>query len=126
MAGRRTSRAAALAKLVLPLLALAVLSTLFLFADRSGPPPLPYSEAEIDALAREMRLGAPRYAAVTGDGAALVVSAAEVRPGRRAERRARSRPGYAIPTGWQSTSRRLTGSSTPWRARSCCRAASRS
>jgi lipopolysaccharide export system protein LptC len=102
MAGRRTSRAAALAKLVLPLLALAVLSTLFLFADRSGPPPLPYSEAEIDALAREMRLGAPRYAAVTGDGAALVVSAAEVRPGaaggtaRKVAARLRHPDGLAI------------------------------
>lgn len=81
--GRHRARLAAAARLVLPLLALAVLSTLFLFSERRGGVPgdgLPWSEDELGALARDMRLGAPRFASVTADGAALVIAAAEVRP----------------------------------------------
>jgi lipopolysaccharide export system protein LptC len=116
MAGRQhLPRGRRWPSLILPLLALAVLSTLFLLADRGGPPPLPWSEAELgDALAREMRLGAPRYAAVTADGAALVVSAAQVRPAA-AGATARKRRGAAAPSrrAGGRPRRRLAGSSTP-------------
>jgi lipopolysaccharide export system protein LptC len=82
MAGRRTSLAVTVAKLVLPILALAILSSLFLLGERGGERSgLPWSAAELDALAREMRLGAPRFSTVTEDGAALVVSASQLRPG---------------------------------------------
>lgn len=79
--GRKTTRTGTALKLALPLMALGVLSTLFLFAERPRDTiALPYSQAELGALAEEMRLGAPRFSTVTEDGAALVISAAGALP----------------------------------------------
>jgi lipopolysaccharide export system protein LptC len=68
-------------KVALPLLALAILSTLFLVARRIDPEDaLPYAEVDVEGLAREPRMTAPTYAGTTSDGAALTLSAAEARP----------------------------------------------
>jgi len=69
-------------KVVLPLMALVILSTLFLLADRIDPEDaLPYAEVDVEDLASEPRMTAPTYAGTTADGAALTLSAEEARPG---------------------------------------------
>lgn len=68
-------------KIALPLMALAVLSTLFLLADRIDPEDaLPYAEVDVEDLAREPRMTMPSYAGITSDGAALSLTAKEARP----------------------------------------------
>jgi lipopolysaccharide export system protein LptC len=68
-------------KVVLPLAALAILSTLFLVARRIDPEAaLPYAEVDVEDLAREPRMTAPTYAGTTSDGASLTLSADEARP----------------------------------------------
>lgn len=68
-------------KVILPLSALAILSTLFLVARRIDPEAaLPYAEVDVEDLAREPRMTAPTYAGTTSDGAALTLSADEARP----------------------------------------------
>lgn len=63
-------------KIVLPLLALAILSTLFLLSRRIDPEAaLPYSEVDVRELARDHRLTSPDYSSVTSDGSALRVNA---------------------------------------------------
>ncbi|WP_145962803.1 hypothetical protein [Mangrovicoccus ximenensis] len=68
-------------KIVLPLVALGILSTLFLLS-RSGQigEPLPWSEAELGDMAREERLGNPTYAGLTEDGSELRLSAERLTP----------------------------------------------
>jgi len=69
------------AKIALPLVALGLLSTLFLLA-RATPPgePLRYVDAEVAELARSERLGTPRHDAVTGAGTEVRLSAEELFP----------------------------------------------
>lgn len=68
-------------KVALPLAALAILSTLFLVADRIDPEDaLPYAEVDVEDRAREPRMTAPTYAGITSDGAALTLTAEEARP----------------------------------------------
>lgn len=68
-------------KVILPLTALAILSTLFLVARRIDPEAaLPYAEVDVEDLAREPRMTALTYAGTTSDGAALTLSAEEARP----------------------------------------------
>lgn len=75
------SRVVAWAKIVLPLAALALLSTLFLASGKLDPTDvIPYSDIEIAELAREPRLTAPEFAGVTEDGASLSVTARDARP----------------------------------------------
>lgn len=63
-------------KVALPLVALAVLSTLFLLADRIDPDDaLSTAEVDVEGLARQPRITAPTYAGTTSDGAALTLSA---------------------------------------------------
>jgi lipopolysaccharide export system protein LptC len=69
-------------KIALPLLALGVLSTLFLFSRDLGPEGLiPFSDVDVEELAREQRLTAPEFTGVTSDGASLTVRAALALPG---------------------------------------------
>ncbi|PRY93003.1 lipopolysaccharide export system protein LptC [Hasllibacter halocynthiae] len=78
------SRFVRLAKIMLPVLSLALLSVLFLLSrDHGTVPTIPYSDAEIDALAREQRLRAPDFAGVTQDGDAIRITAEEGRPDPR-------------------------------------------
>ena len=69
-------------KILLPLAALAILSTLFLVSNAVTPEDaIPYTEADVAARIREPRLTDASYAGMTSDGAALTVKAATARPG---------------------------------------------
>ena len=69
-------------KIILPIVALAVLSTLFLFARKvEFDGSLPYAEGEVNDLANDPRLTAPEYAGITNDGVAIRVAAKTVKPG---------------------------------------------
>lgn len=75
------SRLIAWLKIVLPLVALAILSTLFLVARTINPEDaLPYAEVDVEERLREPRMTNPAYAGITSDGAALTLTAAEARP----------------------------------------------
>ncbi|TKA97307.1 hypothetical protein FAZ78_06820 [Cereibacter changlensis] len=76
------SRLVSWLKILLPLVALVMLSTLFLVSRTIDPSDaIPYSEVDIEDRVREPRITAPTYAGITSDGAALTIDAAEVRPG---------------------------------------------
>jgi lipopolysaccharide export system protein LptC len=67
------------AKIILPLCALGLLSTLFLFSrDRNEPTDIAFSE--VQAIARDQRLSSPRFSGVTDDGAILSISARSAKP----------------------------------------------
>jgi lipopolysaccharide export system protein LptC len=77
------STAVAWLKVALPLLALAILSTLFLVSRTIDPSDaIPFAEVDISDRVREPRLTAPTWAGVTDDGAALTIAAKEARPGQ--------------------------------------------
>ena len=77
----RHTRVVGWLKVALPLMALAILSTLFLVARRVDPEAaLPYAEVDVEDLAREPRMTAPTYAGTTEDGASVTLSADEARP----------------------------------------------
>ena len=66
-------------KILLPLFALGLLSTLFLFSRDTGQQPdIPF--AEIEAIARDQRISAPRFSGVTEDGAIIAISAHSAKP----------------------------------------------
>lgn len=68
-------------KIVLPLVALALMSSIFLFSRQIDPTEaLPYSRAELDDRAREPRLTQPKYSGMTSDGALVTIDAEEARP----------------------------------------------
>jgi len=76
------SRLVGLLKIVLPLAALAVLSTLFLVSQGVDPEnAIPYAEVDIADRVREPRVTDAAYAGMTADGAALSLQAADARPG---------------------------------------------
>lgn len=69
-------------KIVLPLVALALLATLFLLGRKVQPEDaIPYATVDVEERLREPRLTQPEYAGMTTDGAALTIKAAEARPG---------------------------------------------
>lgn len=68
-------------RVLLPLLALVILSTMFLFSRQSGTEPqIPYADVDAEEMAREPRMIAPEYVAVTEDGAELTLHADEAAP----------------------------------------------
>jgi lipopolysaccharide export system protein LptC len=68
-------------KVVLPLTALAILSTLFLLARTPNvEQAIPYADVDVDALAREPRMSRPDFSGVAPDGTALQMTAATARP----------------------------------------------
>lgn len=70
------SRVVAWLKIILPLAALAVLSTLFLFSREIDPEDaIPFADVDVEGLARDPRLSAPEYSGMTRDGTAVRVSA---------------------------------------------------
>ncbi|MEZ5798856.1 MAG: LPS export ABC transporter periplasmic protein LptC [Paracoccaceae bacterium] len=72
-------------KIILPLTALAILSTLFLLADRIDPEAaIPYAKVDVEDLARDPRMAAPTYAGLTSDGAGITLTAAEAHPAKEA------------------------------------------
>lgn len=75
------SRFVALAKVVLPLGALLLLATLFLFARRIDPDAaIPFAEVDVEQFAREARIGAPKFSGVTEDGVIVSLIADVARP----------------------------------------------
>lgn len=85
MAIDRHTRVVGWLKVALPLMALAILATLFLLADRIDPEDaLPYAEVDVEGLAREPRMTAPTYTGITSDGGALTLVANEARPATEA------------------------------------------
>lgn len=67
------------AKIILPLCALALLSTLFLFS-RAPTQPSDIALEEVTRIAREQRVSAPEFSGVTDDGAVVVIAAKSARP----------------------------------------------
>lgn len=67
------------AKIILPLCALALLSTLFLFA-RSANTPDEAALAQAAEIAREQRVTAPQFSGVTENGDIIVISAKSAQP----------------------------------------------
>lgn len=114
------SRFVNLAKIVLPLAAIALLSTLFLFSKRIDPEAsLPYSQVEIEQLAEDQRVTAPAFAGVTQDGMQIRVSAETARPSANTPGRAEASKIEAelqFSDGTQATIRSDTGvvDTTEW------------
>ncbi|MCA8881063.1 MAG: LPS export ABC transporter periplasmic protein LptC [Rhodobacteraceae bacterium] len=80
-AGGGYTRAVTVAKIVLPLIALAILSALF-FLARNSPQgePLRYVEDDVKDLADRQRLGEPVHQAVTKEGAEITIVAQQLVP----------------------------------------------
>lgn len=69
------------ARLILPVLALALLSSLFLLTNTPDPDAaIPFSDADMTLLAQEQRLTTPRFAGVSKDDVSFSVSAELARP----------------------------------------------
>ena len=67
------------AKIILPLTAIGLLSTLFLFARGTGTPD-EVALARVEEIAREQRLSAPEFSGLTETGATIVISAKAAQP----------------------------------------------
>lgn len=68
-------------KVLLPLLALGVLSTIFLISrGLDSDANIPFADVDVDELVREQRITAPAYAGMTGDGTAITVEAERATP----------------------------------------------
>lgn len=79
----RHSRIVGWLKVGLPLIALALLSTLFLVADRIDPDDaIPFAQVDVEDLANDPRMTAPSFAGTTRDGGALTLTATTARPAR--------------------------------------------
>lgn len=101
------SRLVGALKVILPLAALVLLSTLFLLSRGRDPGDvLPYADLDLEALLLEPRMTAPTYTGVTRDGAAIRLSADAALPGATPETGARAeRPRLLLvaPDGSQTT-----------------------
>lgn len=91
------SRFVAWAKVVLPLVALGILSTIFLVSHRIDPNAgIPFADVDVEELTREQRITNPSYAGVTDDGTLVTIDADRARPdlsdpGRATAERIRAR-----------------------------------
>lgn len=66
-------------KITLPIIALALLSSLFLLSGTPDPDAaLPYAEVDIEQITSEQRVTAPRFAGVVGDDQEIVLRAEAV------------------------------------------------
>lgn len=75
------SRLVSWLKIVLPLIALGMLSSIFLVSRSIDPTAtLPYSQVELEDRAREPRLTTPKFSGVTNDGATVTLEASDMRP----------------------------------------------
>ena len=81
---RRTDRRTRLVtwlKLILPLVALGLLSTLFLLARTTDPDlAVRYSDVDVSALSKDQQVTGPAFSGLTRDGASIQVTARAVRP----------------------------------------------
>lgn len=70
-------------RVLLPLLALVLLSTLFLFSRHSDTESqIPYAEVDAESMARDPRMVAPQYSGVTDDGAQIRLEASQADIGK--------------------------------------------
>lgn len=75
------SRVVGILKVALPLMALGILSTLFLLSDRINPEDaIPYAEVDVADRLRTPRMTDAGFAGVTADGASLMLTAADAKP----------------------------------------------
>ena len=82
-------------RVLLPLLALVLLSTLFLFSRQSGTESqIPYAEVDAESMARDPRMVAPQYSGVTNDGAQIRLEASQMQLGQ-------SQAGQDLRLDWQ-------------------------
>lgn len=73
------SKAVNWVKVTLPLIALALLSSLFLLSGTPDPEAaLPYAEVDIEQITREQRVTAPRFAGVLDEGREIILLAEAV------------------------------------------------
>ena len=75
------TRVVAWLRVLLPLAALAILSTLFLLPKSHDPDAaIPYADVDAEALARDPRMTRPEFSGVTEDGAAVTLTAETATP----------------------------------------------
>ncbi|SDD41057.1 lipopolysaccharide export system protein LptC [Paracoccus isoporae] len=75
------SRVIAWLRVLLPLAALAILSTLFLLGRSPDPDDaIPYADVDAEELARDPRMTRPEFAGVTNGGAAVTLTADRATP----------------------------------------------
>ncbi|MBV1903506.1 MAG: LPS export ABC transporter periplasmic protein LptC [Marinosulfonomonas sp.] len=68
-------------KIILPLLALAILSTLFLVSRSLNPAQsIPFAKVDVQELARAQRIGRPAYSGMSKGGSAITVTADDAVP----------------------------------------------
>jgi lipopolysaccharide export system protein LptC len=100
-------------KVLLPLAALGILSTLFLVSRTINPEDaIPFAEVDVADRIREPRVTAPTWAGMTEDGSALTVTAAEARPAGTADTNANAtslRAVLEMPDGGQAELVAATG-----------------
>jgi len=81
IAGDAYSRMVFWLKVMLPLAALAILSTLFLVSETLDPnKAIPYAEVDVEKILREQGVTRPSFGGVTGSGAIVTLGADSVRP----------------------------------------------
>jgi len=82
--GNRYSTVVSWVKLALPIAALGVLSSLFLFSNRPDPEAaLPFADVDVEQLVREQRLSQPRFASTLDDGREITMVADNAAPDMR-------------------------------------------
>ncbi|WBU52709.1 hypothetical protein [Paracoccus sp. SCSIO 75233] len=95
------SRLVAWLRVALPLAALAILSTLFLFGSKPDPDnAIPYAEVDAEELARDPRMTRPQFSGVTDSGSEITLTASRATPGSTERAEAESlRLTYRAPDG---------------------------
>jgi lipopolysaccharide export system protein LptC len=75
------SRLVAVLKVALPLIALVLLSTLFIFSRKINPEDaIPYATVDVADRLRDPKMTSAAFSGVTQDGASLAIAANEVKP----------------------------------------------
>ncbi|MDZ4310462.1 MAG: hypothetical protein U1A24_07880 [Cypionkella sp.] len=75
------SRLVAVLKVLLPLIALVLLSTLFLFSRKINPEDaIPYAAVDVEDRLRDPKMTDAGFAGMTSDGASLSITAGEAKP----------------------------------------------
>ena len=77
----RYSRFVQWAKIIFPLVALGLLSTMFLLSRTLDPSnAIPFADIDVEKIAREQQLTSPRFSGTTSDGSSIVVDAESALP----------------------------------------------
>jgi lipopolysaccharide export system protein LptC len=79
--GNMHSKLVAILKVTLPLIALALLSTLFIFSRKINPEDaIPYATVDVADRLRDPKMTGAAFSGVTQDGASLTIAANEAKP----------------------------------------------